>query len=80
MARSPFQSFLLAERQEAAEALIAQREKSLKVLERRWRRETKVARQRSLMTTLQATRNNLVSWQDYIAQGCPRVGNATTRV
>jgi hypothetical protein len=29
---------------------------------------------------MQATRNNIVSWQDYIAQGCPRVPNATTRV
>jgi hypothetical protein len=29
---------------------------------------------------MQATRNNLVSWQDYIAEGCPRVPNATTQV
>jgi hypothetical protein len=32
------------------------------------------------MTRIQATRNSLVSWQDYIAQGCPRVDNATTLV
>ncbi|MFE2101586.1 hypothetical protein [Streptomyces sp. NPDC059468] len=80
MASSPFRSYLLAERQEAAEALIQLREKELKVLERRWRQERKTARQRLLLTRMQATRNNIVSWQDYIAEGCPRVPNATTRV
>jgi hypothetical protein len=80
MAGSPFQSVLLAERQEAADELIRQREKSLKVLESRWRKESRAARQRILMTRIQATRNSLVSWQDYIAQGCPRVDNATTLV
>jgi hypothetical protein len=79
MAGSPFRSVLLAERQEAADELIRQREKSLKVLESRWRKESRVARQRILLTRIQATRNSLVSWQDYIAQGCPRVDNATTR-
>jgi hypothetical protein len=80
MAGSPFRSFLLAERQEAADELVRQREKELKVLESRWRKESKAARQRILMTRMQATRNHIVSWQDYIAQGCPRVANATTRV
>jgi hypothetical protein len=79
MAGSPFRSVLLAERQEAADELIRQREKSLKVLESRWRKESRAARQRILLTRIQATRNSLVSWQDYIAQGCPRVDNATTR-
>jgi hypothetical protein len=77
---SPFRSFLLAERQSAAETLIRQREKGLKVLEAQWRTESKASRQRFLMTRMQATRNSIVSWQDYIAQGCPRVPNATTRV
>jgi hypothetical protein len=80
MAGSPFRSFLLAERQEAADELVRQREKELKVLESRWRKESKAARQRILLTRIQATRNNIVSWQDYISQGCPRVANATTRV
>ncbi|RZU36007.1 hypothetical protein EV284_3490 [Streptomyces sp. BK022] len=80
MASSPFRSFLPAERQEAAEALIRLREKELKVLERRWRQERKITRQRLLLTRIQATRNNIVSWQDYISEGCPRVPNATTRV
>jgi hypothetical protein len=77
---SPFRSFLLAERQEAAEELIRQREQGLKVLESQWRTESKPSRQRFLLTRMQATRNNIVSWQDYISQGCPRVPNATTRV
>jgi hypothetical protein len=80
MAGSPFRSVLLAERQEAADELIRQREKSLKVLESRWRKEARAARQRILMTRIQATQNSIVSWHDYIAQGCPRVPNATTRV
>jgi hypothetical protein len=77
---SPFRSFLLAERQEAAEELIRQREQGLKVLEAQWRTERKTARQRFLLTRMQATRNSIVSWQDYIAEGCPRVPNATTQV
>ncbi|MFE4681604.1 hypothetical protein ACFRNJ_12300 [Streptomyces sp. NPDC056721] len=80
MSASPFRSYLLAERQEAAEKLIQQREAGLKVLEVQWRTERKASRQRFLLTRMQATRNNIVSWQDYIAQGCPRVPNATTRV
>jgi hypothetical protein len=77
---SPFRSYVLAERREAAETLIAQCEESLKVLERRWCTEKKAARQRILLTRMQATRNHIVSWQDYIFQGCPRVANATTLV
>jgi hypothetical protein len=77
---SPFRSYVLAERQEAAETLIRQREEGLKVLEAQWRTERKASRQRFLMTRMQATRNNIVSWQDYIAEGCPRVPNATTQV
>jgi hypothetical protein len=77
---SPFRSFLLAERQSAAETLIEQREQGLKVLEAQWRTESKAARQRFLLTRMQATRNSIVSWQDYIAEGCPRVPNATTQV
>lgn len=77
---SPFRSFLLAERQDAAKKLIRQREQGLKVLEAQWRGERKISRQRFLLTRMQATRNSIVSWQDYIAQGCPRVPNATTRV
>uniref|UniRef100_A0AAU3I5X7 Transposase n=1 Tax=Streptomyces sp. NBC_01393 TaxID=2903851 RepID=A0AAU3I5X7_9ACTN len=80
MPASPFRSYRPAERQEAAQALICQREKALKVLERDWRRERKALRQRLLMTRIQATRASIVSWQDYIAEGCPRVPNATTRV
>jgi hypothetical protein len=80
MAVSPFRSCLPAEREAAAKNLIKQREKELKVLERQWHREGKAARQRILLTRIQATRNHVVSWQDYIAQGCPRVPNATTRV
>lgn len=80
MAASPFRSFLPAERREAAETLIRQREQGLKVLEAQWRREGKASRQRFLLTRMQATRNSVVSWQDYIAQGCPRIPNATTRV
>ncbi|MER5754360.1 hypothetical protein [Streptomyces sp. NPDC002088] len=80
MATSPFRSFRLADRESAADRLIAQREKELEALERRWRRETKTARQRQLLTRIQATKNNIVSWRDYIAQGCPRVANATTLV
>lgn len=77
---SPFRSYRVAERLAAAEKLIEQRERELAVLDRRWRREKKAAKQRLALTCIQATRNNLVSWQDYIAQGCPRVANATTRV
>jgi hypothetical protein len=32
------------------------------------------------MTRIQATRNNIRSWKDYVAQGCSRVPNATTLV
>jgi hypothetical protein len=77
---SPFRSFLRAERRAAADRLIEQRERELETLERRWRRERTPKRQRLLLTRIQATRNNIVSWQDYISQGCPRVANATTRV
>ncbi len=77
---SPFRSFLSAERREAADRLIRQREEELAVLEIRWRKERTPKRQRLLLTRIQATRAHVVSWQDYIAQGCPRVPNATTRV
>jgi hypothetical protein len=78
MATSPFRSTSLAERQAAADRLIEQREKELDALDLRWRKEKKQSRQRLLMTRMQATRNHIVSWQDYISQGCPRVANATT--
>jgi hypothetical protein len=80
MAVSPFRSYRVAERLAAAEKLIEQRERELVLLDRRWRREKKAAKQRLFLTRIQATRNNIVSWQDYIADGCPRVTNATTRV
>jgi hypothetical protein len=80
MATSPFRSTLPTVRREAADRLIEQREKELGALERRWKGERTARRQRLLMTRIQATRNNIVSWQDYIAQGCPRVANATTLV
>ena len=76
---SPFRSFRLADREAAAQRLIKQREKELEALQRRWRQEKVARRQRLLMTRIQATKNHIVSWQDYIAQGCPRVANATTR-
>jgi hypothetical protein len=77
--RSPFRSFLPAERKKAAEELIEARTEELAALDSLWRRATKPKRQRHLMTRMQAVRANIVSWQDYIAQGCPRVANATTR-
>jgi hypothetical protein len=80
MPASPFASGRYADRQAAAEQLIAQRECELERLERRWRREAAPRRQRLLLTRIQATRNHVVSWQEYIAQGCPRVANATARV
>lgn len=80
MAGSPFRSFLLANRQDAADKMIRQRESDLKVLKSRWATESKVAQQRILLTRIQATQNSIVSWQDYIANGCPRVPNATTQV
>jgi hypothetical protein len=80
MATSPFRSHSLADRQKAADKLISQRTRELAALERRWRGEKTARRQRLVMTRIQATRNNIVSWQDYIAQGCPHVANATTLV
>lgn len=80
MAASPFRSYRVAERLAAAEKLIEQRERELALLDRRWRREKKAAKQRLYLTRIQATRNHIVSWQDYISQGCPRVANATTLV
>jgi hypothetical protein len=78
MAASPFRSYRVADRQDAADKLISQRTRELAALERRWRGERTARKQRLLMTRIQATRNNIVSWQDYISQGCPRVANATT--
>jgi hypothetical protein len=80
MAVSPFRSYQKDERQAAADKLLIQRERELCALERRWKGERTAQRQRLLMTRIQATRNNIVSWQDYISQGCPRVANATTLV
>ncbi|MFE9525167.1 hypothetical protein [Streptomyces sp. NPDC006631] len=80
MPASPFRSSILSDRRAAADKLIAQRTRELSALELRWRREKAARRQRLYMTRIQATRNNIVSWQDYIAQGCPRVANATTLV
>jgi hypothetical protein len=80
MAASPFRSYMPDERRGAADKLISQRTRELVTLERRWRGEKAARKQRLLMTRIQATRNNIVSWQDYIAQGCPRVANATTLV
>jgi hypothetical protein len=80
MAASPFRSHFLADRQAAADKLISQRKRELAALERRWRGEKTARKQRLVMTRIQATRNNLVSWQDYISQGCPHVANATTLV
>lgn len=77
---SPFRSYLFAEREEAAKILIVRRTTELAELEKRWKKEKRAKFQRLLMTRIQATRNNRVSWQDYIAQGCPRVPNATTLV
>jgi hypothetical protein len=80
MVASPFRSHFLADRQAAARKLISRRRRELTALEKRWASEKTARRQRILMTRIQATRNNIVSWQDYIAQGCPRVANATTLV
>jgi hypothetical protein len=80
MAVSPFRSYHIATREAAADKLIMQRERELCLLENRWRGERKAARQRLLMTRMQAVRNNIRSWEDYVAQGCPRVPNATTQV
>jgi hypothetical protein len=77
---SPFRSYRLDERKAAARKLIARRKRELSALEKRWQGERTARRQRLLMTRIQATRNNIVSWQDYISQGCPRVANATTLV
>jgi hypothetical protein len=77
---SPFRSHQLDERKTAARKLIRLRKRELSALEKRWTAEKTARRQRLLMTRMQATRNNIVSWQDYIAQGCPRVANATTLV
>lgn len=80
MAVSPFRSYLPAEREEAASILIVRRTTELVDLEKAWAKEKTAKRQRLLMTRIQAARNNRQSWQDYIAQGCPRVANATTLV
>jgi hypothetical protein len=80
MAASPFRSHFLADRQAGACKLISRRKRELAALEKRWAGEKMARRQRLLMTRIQATRNNIVGWQDYIAQGCPRVANATTLV
>ncbi|MDX3260765.1 hypothetical protein PV336_16210 [Streptomyces sp. MI02-2A] len=80
MSAIPFRSYRLSERRDAADKLIRQRKKELATLEKRWRGEKIAKRQRLLMTRMQATRNHIVSWQNYIADGCPRVANATTRV
>jgi hypothetical protein len=80
MAASPFRSHRLADRRTAADKLISQRTRELDALERRWRGEKTARKQRLVMTRIQATRNNIVSWQDYISQGCPHVPNATTLV
>jgi hypothetical protein len=80
MATSPFRSNLLADRKAAALKLVTRRKRELSALEKRWAGEKAARRQRLLMTRIQATRNHIVSWQDYISQGCPRVANATTLV
>lgn len=80
MATSPFRSTRLDDRRQAADRLIMQRERELLLLEKRWNAERTAKRQRLLMTRIQATRNHIRGWQDYIAQGCPRVANATTLV
>jgi hypothetical protein len=77
---SPFRSHALADRRAAARKLISRRKRELSALEKRWASERTARRQRLLMTRIQATRNSIVSWQDYISQGCPRVANATTLV
>jgi hypothetical protein len=77
---SPFRSCILAERENAADQIIANREAELDLLDKKWQREKKAAKQRQLMTRIQATRNHIRGWQDYIEQGCPRVANATTLV
>jgi hypothetical protein len=77
---SPFRSHQLDERKAAARKLIRLRKRELSALEKRWTAEKTARRQRLLMTRIQATRNNIVSWQDYISQGCPCVANATTLV
>lgn len=80
MASSPFRSYLPAEREEAAHIFVVRRTTELAELEKAWAKERTAKRQRLLMTRIQATRNNRQSWLDYIAQGCPRVANATTLV
>lgn len=80
MATSPFRSYLVAERQEAAETLVRRRTRALRALERRWAGEGAPRKQRLLLTQVEATRANLRSWEDYLSQGCPRVRNATTIV
>lgn len=77
---NPFSSYLLTERRKAARTIIAGRQRELTGLERKWRKEGAPKRQRLLLTRIEATRNNLASWQTYPAEGCPRVTGATTTV
>lgn len=69
---SPFRSKAPSTRLIAAQQMVIKRLEEIVALERALGQTGDRAEQRRLTTRLLASKNNLRSWQDYIAQNSPR--------
>jgi len=73
---SPFRSYKADKRYVAAMEMVVKRTEEISALERLLGRTKNLGEQKRLTTRLLASKNNLKSWRDYLAQNYPHVKGA----